>query len=107
MSIAEELGVRFAIYGASEWACVSELAAGDPIRAEAEMRRGYDLLEQAGEKGYLSTMAYHLAEALARQGRDDEALRVTEVSEELGDEDDVDHADRLAVRARADPRWAR
>ena len=89
LAAAEELGMPFAIVGVSEWACVGELAAGDPAAAEREMRRGYDILEQADEKGYLSTMACHLAEALERQGDVTEAYRLTEVAEELGAADDA------------------
>ena len=89
LATAEEFAVPFAVVAVSEWACVAELVAGDPARAESEMRRGYELLEQAGEKGYLSTMACHLADAVERQGRDGEAYRLTELAEELGAADDT------------------
>jgi tetratricopeptide (TPR) repeat protein len=42
-----------------------------------------------GERNYISTTAAFLAEALYRQHRDDEALRMTEQSEEIAAADDV------------------
>ena len=51
-----------------------ELLAGDPAAAEREFRAGLATLEAIGEKGNLSTVAAYLAEALAAQEKDDEAL---------------------------------
>ena len=65
------------------------MLAGDPVAAEREIRRGYELLEQIGERGWLSTQAAYLAQALCAQGRYDEAERFTEISEEAGASDDV------------------
>ena len=42
-----------------------------------------------GERNFISTTAAFLAEALYRQDRDDEALRMTEESEEIAAADDV------------------
>ena len=42
-----------------------------------------------GERNYISTTAAFLAEALYRQGRDEEALAMTEQSEEIAAADDV------------------
>ena len=50
---------------------------------------GYGILEQMGEKGYLSTIAAELAQALYELGRYDESERFTHVSEELGPLDDL------------------
>jgi ATP/maltotriose-dependent transcriptional regulator MalT len=47
------------------------------------------MLEQMGEKSLRTTIAAFLAEALYKQGRDDEAERLTEVSEELAAADDL------------------
>jgi class 3 adenylate cyclase len=54
-----------------------ELLAGDVIAAERELRVGCEFLERIGELGYLSSAAPLLADALLAQGRDSEALEVT------------------------------
>jgi class 3 adenylate cyclase/tetratricopeptide (TPR) repeat protein len=66
-----------------------ELLAGDPIAAEAELMHDYQTLERMGETNYISTTAALLAEAVYEQGRFADALRFTEISEELAAEDDV------------------
>ena len=44
---------------------------------------------QMGDKAFRPTTAAHLAQALFGQGRDDEALHYTQISEELGADDDL------------------
>ena len=66
-----------------------ELIAGDAAAAESELRHDHEALAAMGERNYISTTAAFLAEALYRQGRDDEALRMTQESEEIAAEDDV------------------
>jgi tetratricopeptide (TPR) repeat protein len=66
-----------------------ETLAGDYDGAERELRWGYETLEQMGEKSLRITIAAFLAEALYKQGRDDEAERVIEVIEELAAADDL------------------
>jgi len=66
-----------------------ELLAGDPVTAEAELRKDLDALERMGERNYLSTTAAILAEALYVQGRLDEAERYAAESAEIAAEDDV------------------
>jgi tetratricopeptide (TPR) repeat protein len=46
-------------------------------------------VDELGERGWLSTVAGHGAEALNRLGRDDEAWRLTERAEEAGGAHDV------------------
>ncbi len=89
-SIYEELGLRMdmAVMVAYSSGNV-EMLAGDPARAEAELRWGYDILERMGEKGYLSTVAAVLSHALCAQGRWDEASMFTEISEEAASAEDV------------------
>ncbi len=86
----EDLGWRF---GAALTSAVAsgpvELIAGDASAAEAELRRDHDALAAMGERNYISTTAAFLAEALYRQGRDEEALRMTQESEAIADADDV------------------
>jgi tetratricopeptide (TPR) repeat protein len=59
-----------------------ELYAGDPVAAEAEARRGYEVLEAMGERPYMSSAAAVLALALYLQGLHHEASRFARVSEE-------------------------
>jgi tetratricopeptide (TPR) repeat protein len=66
-----------------------ELIAGDAVAAEAELRRDYDALAAMGERNFISTTAGFLAEVLYRQGRDPEALAMTEQSEQVAAADDV------------------
>ena len=66
-----------------------ELLADDPVGAERVLRPGFETLDAMGERGYLSTVAALLAQALFLQGRLDEAERFAWVSKEACDESDV------------------
>ena len=57
--------------------------------AEREVRLVYDAHQQTGDEGHLVSSAAELADVLAGQGRDDEALRLTEVSEAGAAPDDL------------------
>jgi DNA-binding SARP family transcriptional activator/Flp pilus assembly protein TadD len=65
------------------------MLTGDAATAEMHLRRDYDILERMGEKGYLATTAALLAQALAAQGRHDEAEHFIGVSREAGGGEDV------------------
>ena len=82
--------------------CASiELAAGDPVAAERELREGYAILAELGETGYRSTNASQLAVALFEQGRLEEAARAADDALALTPEDDVDAVGRArATKAR-------
>jgi class 3 adenylate cyclase/tetratricopeptide (TPR) repeat protein len=54
------------------------LLAGDAAAAEREFRQACEALEEVGELGYLASVAPLLVEALFEQGRDEEALGLTE-----------------------------
>jgi class 3 adenylate cyclase/DNA-binding SARP family transcriptional activator len=84
----QELGhtLTFAV---SHSAAEVELLAGDPVAAERSLRRGYDAVEDTGDRAMLSTTAAMLAQALLAQGRDGEAERFAELSEELAADDDL------------------
>ena len=88
-AILEDVGFKILTAAYSQSSAYVEMLAGDPHAAERELRAGYGVLEQMGEKGYLSTVAAELAQALYEQGRYDEAERFTHVSEELGPIDDL------------------
>ena len=69
---------------------VVELLAGDPAAAERELRPDCEMLQGIGETYFLSTMAAVLARAVLEQGRDEEALALTETAEKSAADDDVD-----------------
>jgi tetratricopeptide (TPR) repeat protein len=88
-AILADLGLMI-FYGAtamgSDWI---ETAAGDYEAAERALREGIEILDGAGEKGYLSTAAGQLAEVLYKQGRPDEAERYVTLTREAASPDDV------------------
>jgi tetratricopeptide (TPR) repeat protein len=65
------------------------LLAGDPERAESDLREGAEVLEAGGETGTLSTVAAVLAEVLCELDRDQEAEEWTHKSEQLTAPDDL------------------
>jgi class 3 adenylate cyclase/tetratricopeptide (TPR) repeat protein len=87
-SILEELGRPIELYTLAFWTAPLELLAGDPVAAEREAAAACDGLEASGEKGFLSTMATLLAEALYAQGRLDEAEAAVRRSREAATSDD-------------------
>jgi predicted ATPase len=67
---------------------VVEMLAGNPAAAEEYLRRSHEALEEAGETGFRSTVAARLADAVYRQGRFEEAVTYTRISEETASRDD-------------------
>jgi tetratricopeptide (TPR) repeat protein len=88
-AILEDLGLVLAAAATAETSGFVELLAGDPVAAEREVRKGYETLEQLGETSSSSNLAAVVAHALAAQGRHDEALAFTELSEQASASDDV------------------
>jgi tetratricopeptide (TPR) repeat protein len=86
---ADERGWLMALVASGELAAIAQQLAGRNKEAEATIRPGYELLENRGEKGLLSTHAARVAELVYRQGRHDEALHYAKVSKELGSSEDV------------------
>jgi class 3 adenylate cyclase/tetratricopeptide (TPR) repeat protein len=86
---ARELGQGLAEAGISQPGAEVELLAGDDARAAEVALEGVVALDALGERGWLSTVAGHAAEALYRLGRDDEAWQLTERAENAGSPDDV------------------
>jgi len=70
-------------------AWLTEMLAGDPMEAERLARQGCDQLEQLGERGWLSTQACQLADALYELGRYQEAGQWAQRGLDLGGEDDL------------------
>jgi class 3 adenylate cyclase/tetratricopeptide (TPR) repeat protein len=84
-SVFEELGVSGHLPISIALAVADiELLAGNYAEAERELRAGLERLDRIGERGYRSTAAAYLAEALYRQGRfgeaEDMALRAEEAA---------------------------
>jgi class 3 adenylate cyclase/tetratricopeptide (TPR) repeat protein len=87
-----------------------EFLADDPVAAEAELRRGYEVLGRMGEQSLRSTTAALLAEAVWRTGRAEEAWELTQIAQATGALDDVAtqvswrsvRAKILAARGQAD-----
>jgi predicted ATPase/class 3 adenylate cyclase len=69
----EEFGLRAALAALPLYSGPIELLAGDPRAAERELRRGYILLKEMGDRGRFSTVAAFLAQALYAQARLEEA----------------------------------
>jgi tetratricopeptide (TPR) repeat protein len=67
-----------------------ELLAGDLAGAERELRADFAFLRGAGETYVLSTVATVLARVMREQGRDDEALALSQEAELAAADDDVD-----------------
>jgi class 3 adenylate cyclase/tetratricopeptide (TPR) repeat protein len=79
----------------------NELIAGNPAAAEHYLRQAYEAYRAMGDRGYLSTVAGRLAEALYAQGRLDEARQMTEEGQAAAPPDDIDAQARWrAVRAK-------
>ena len=79
-------------YSTAAWTIVNarvEMLAGDAGAAEAELRRGHQILTRIHELGVLSTLAGYLADALYAQGHFDEANEFTRFGEERAVLDDV------------------
>jgi tetratricopeptide (TPR) repeat protein len=68
---------------------IVELLAGDYAAAEEKFRAGYEVLEAAGERAALSTLAAQLAQVVYAQGRYVEAQRIAEASQEMGGAEDL------------------
>jgi class 3 adenylate cyclase/tetratricopeptide (TPR) repeat protein len=89
LDYAHEHGHRLVAAGISMQEEEVELAAGNAEAAVAAGLQGVADLRELGERGWLSTVAGHAAEALYRLGRDEEAWAMTETADEAGAADDV------------------
>jgi tetratricopeptide (TPR) repeat protein len=85
--IVGELGLRVTAASAAETDGVVELLAGDPSAAEQKLRAGYERLGEMGETFTRANLVALLAQALSAQGRDEEALALTELGGPPPDDD--------------------
>jgi class 3 adenylate cyclase/tetratricopeptide (TPR) repeat protein len=75
----EELGLEVLVRSPALLSeALIELLAGNAAAAERVLRPACERLERIGELGYLASAAPQLADALWAQGRDEDALEVTE-----------------------------
>jgi hypothetical protein len=88
-ALHEELGQRFRIAARSLVAADIEVLAGRPDEATAILRWAYDELQEMGITSVMSTMAAFLADALASEGDDIEALRYSQLSHEHAAAEDI------------------
>jgi DNA-binding SARP family transcriptional activator len=86
-----------------------EMLADRPAAAEERLRRGYERLEEMGEKALLASTAAMLGRSLYAQGRNEEASDFCRVSKEAAAEEDLSaQAGWRGVQARvlaAEGRW--
>jgi tetratricopeptide (TPR) repeat protein len=79
--ICNELGLRLVLIGLTEILGAVERLAGDPVAAEAALRRGYEIAVAAGTGSFTAFQGGLLAEALLDQNRVDEAEELVLQSE--------------------------
>jgi class 3 adenylate cyclase/tetratricopeptide (TPR) repeat protein len=73
-AVATELGLRSMLAsGVAHSVGEIELLAGEPVRAERELRPGCEALDEIGDWGHLVTLIPYLTDALLAQGRGHEA----------------------------------
>ena len=84
-----DLGQRYGLPAISNVAGLVETLAGDHAAAERVLAEGCRMLEEMGEKGYLSTQAAAAANACAEQGKLSEAMRYAQISRETAASDDA------------------
>ncbi|TML13965.1 MAG: hypothetical protein E6G33_10965 [Actinobacteria bacterium] len=88
-ALLRELGLKVVASSSAGVAGLIGLLADQPARAEAELRWGYQILDEIGDRNALATIAAILAEATLVQGRDEEALALTELSSDAGAPEDM------------------
>jgi class 3 adenylate cyclase/tetratricopeptide (TPR) repeat protein len=89
-SLAREVGDQIALHRALGDSARVEMLAGSPTTAESESRASYEILDRMGNVGNLASTAPHLGDILYAQGRYDEAHQLSELTERITIEGDVD-----------------
>jgi DNA-binding SARP family transcriptional activator len=108
----QEVGLGVTLAALAMYRAFIELMAGTPEKAESEVVAACEVLERAGDRDRLATVAALLGRILYAQARYDEAERYTVLSEECASADDVGsqvlwRGTRAKARARAgDPEAA-
>jgi tetratricopeptide (TPR) repeat protein len=89
VGVYEEFGLRFRRAVRSIVGAQIESLAGDLAAAEQELRTGYSMLEEMGERGARSTLAGCLADVLSSKGSNVEAERYAQIARETAAQTDV------------------
>jgi tetratricopeptide (TPR) repeat protein len=89
-ALFEELGLAVLATWTSFRSGAVEMLAGDPARAEEELRKDVETLTEMGEKFTLPPLTAHLAQSVFAQGRAEEAAEIAEIAKELAAEDDLE-----------------
>ncbi len=87
MSACSDIGAG--VWAYQELGCWIWALTDDPGVAETRLRETYEVLDRAGRRGVLSTVATILADCLYRQGRYDEVDAMLDVADEKSNEDDL------------------
>jgi tetratricopeptide (TPR) repeat protein len=66
------------------------MLAGDPARAEEELRKDFETLTDMGEKFTLPPLTALLARSIFAQGRSEEAAEIAGMAKELAADDDLE-----------------
>jgi DNA-binding SARP family transcriptional activator len=88
-AIYEDLGLTVTAASTAETFGFLELLAGNPEAAERELLMGSERLDRVGETNNLSNIFAMLAQAVLAQGRPEDALRYTRLSEQTSADDDL------------------
>jgi class 3 adenylate cyclase/tetratricopeptide (TPR) repeat protein len=89
-ALAREVGDQIAMARTLSDSARVEMLAASPAAAEMESRASYDILERMGNVGNLASTAPHLGDIVYAQGRYDEAHQLSEFTERITIEGDVD-----------------
>ena len=89
VAVYQEFGLHFRRAVRTIIGAQIESVAGDLAAAERELRTGYSMLEQMGERAARSTVAAVLADVLSMQGDDVEAEHFAEIARETAAESDI------------------
>ena len=107
-SLARELGDQIALCRALGDSARVEMLAGSPPAAEREARACYEILDRMGNMGNLASTAPHLGDIVYAQGGYDEAYQLSEFTERITIQGDVDAEVRWRqLRAKTLARWGR
>jgi tetratricopeptide (TPR) repeat protein len=89
-SIYADMGLMVLLHRTTSVLSLIELLVGDLPAAERGLREAYDVLDETGETGFLSTVTSILADVLCEQGKMDEASALARRALELSAPDDID-----------------
>src|SRR6185503_20986465 len=99
--VFEELGSRHELISVSAGQGTIERLAGNLAEAERLIREGYEAMVATGDRGFASTFAAELGDALIQLGDDDGAWRYGTIAIDTSSTDDVvSQAGGRGVRAR-------